>query len=73
MNFLEYPYRKQYAVVRNRICGNLTGTIELIDTTCSSEHTWYALGVNHQAIESGTKVYIVSQDKTILLVEPLQP
>lgn len=73
MNFIEYPYRKQYAIVRNRICGNLTGTIELIGTIYSPKHTWYALGTSHQAIESGTKVYIVSQDKTILLVEPLQP
>ena len=71
MNFLEYPYRKQYALVRNKICKNLAGTIELIDTIYSSEHTWYALGVNHQSIESGTKVYVVGQYKATLLVEPL--
>ena len=71
MNFLEYPYRTLYGIVKQKISNNVTGTVELIDTYLLQKDTWYAQSLTNTILEPGTEICVVYQTQTILVVEPI--
>ncbi|MDJ0510520.1 MAG: NfeD family protein [Crocosphaera sp.] len=71
MNFLDYPYRTLYGIVKQKISSNITGTVELLDKPLIQANLWSAQSLTDKIIEPGTKIYVVSQNHKILVVEPL--
>ena len=69
MNIAEYPYRKQYGIVKQRISNDNLGAIELLDTMFTQNHIWSAQSLTDKIIEPGTEVYVVGQNNKTLLVE----
>ena len=71
MNIDEYPYRKQYGIVKQRIFNDKVGAIELLDTMFTKNDIWHAQCLSDKIIEPGTEVYVVGQNNRTLLVETI--
>ncbi|MDJ0598575.1 MAG: hypothetical protein QNJ37_07020 [Crocosphaera sp.] len=71
MNFLDYPHRTLYGIVKQTISNNIPGTVKLVDTDLIQEDTWYAQSSSNIILEPGTEIRVVYQTQKILVVEPI--